>query len=60
MTGYNYYGRCDGSGWRDLVAVSAGGYCHTVGLRSDGTAVATGGNSLGQCDVSGWRDLARR
>ena len=42
-----------------LVAISAGRF-HTVGLRSDGTAVATGDNSLGQCDVSGWRDLARR
>ena len=41
-----------------LVAgsVSAGKY-HTVGLRIDGTAVATGYNGYGQCDVSGWRDL---
>jgi alpha-tubulin suppressor-like RCC1 family protein len=28
-----------------------------VGLRSDGTAVATGYNGSGQCDVSGWHDL---
>ncbi len=55
-TGYNGYGRCDVSGWSDLVAVSAGDG-HTVGLRSDGTAVATGWNDDGQCDVSGWRDL---
>ena len=40
-------------GWRDLVAVSAGRE-HTVGLRSDGTVVATGDNGYGQCDVSGW------
>ena len=39
-----------------LVAVSAGGV-HTVGLRSDGTAVATGSNRYGQCDVSDWSDL---
>ena len=39
-----------------LVAISAGSE-HTVGLRSDGTAVATGENDYGQCDVSGWRDL---
>ena len=44
------------TGWRDLVAVSAGGY-HTVGLRSDGTAVAAGNDGYGQCEVSGWGDL---
>jgi hypothetical protein len=39
-----------------LVAISAGS-SHTVGLRSDGTAVATGDNDDGRCDVSGWGDL---
>ena len=37
-----------------MIAV---GYCHTVGLRSDGTVVAVGGNSDGQCDVSNWTDI---
>ena len=39
-----------------LVAVSAG-HGHTVGLRSDGTAVAVGSNNYGQSNVSGWTDL---
>ena len=30
---------------------------HTVGLKADGTVVATGDNSEGQCDVSGWKDI---
>ena len=30
---------------------------YTVGLRSDGTVVATGANSYGQCDVQNWRNI---
>jgi len=30
---------------------------HTVGLKKDGTVVATGYNACGQCDVSGWTDI---
>ena len=46
--------------WRHQT-VSAGGF-HTVGLKSDGTVVATkySGDSMfnyGQCDVSGWTDI---
>lgn len=44
------------SGWRDIVAVSAGSK-HLVGLKSDGTVVATGDNEFGQCNVSKWRDI---
>ena len=57
-----YYGSVIGSyldsnfPWADIVAVSAGEY-HTVGLRSDGTVVATGANSSGQCDTSDWADI---
>ena len=52
--GRNDLGRCDVSGWTDIVAVAAG-YAHTVGLRSDGTVVAAG-NGNG-CDVKGWTDI---
>ncbi len=37
--------------------VVAGGWTHSVGLRSDGTVVATGNNEYGQCDVSDWTDI---
>ena len=33
------------------------GFYHTVGLRSDGTVLATGRNTEGQCNVSGWTDI---
>ncbi len=36
--------------------VSAGGY-HTVGLKADGTVVATGDNDEGQCDAFLWTDI---
>ncbi|MCH5147729.1 MAG: TIR domain-containing protein [Clostridiales bacterium] len=55
--GYNDYGQCDVSDWRDIIAICAGHY-HTVGLKYNGTVVAIGLNSVGQCDVSDWRDIA--
>ena len=30
---------------------------HTVGLRANGTVIATGDNSKGQCNVSGWTNV---
>ena len=33
------------------------GLKHTVGLKKDGTVVATGDNLWGQCDVSYWTDI---
>ena len=54
--GDNTEGRCNVSGWTDIVAISAGGW-HTVGLRSDGTVVTAGSNGSGQCDVSDWTDV---
>ena len=35
----------------------AAGSCHTVGLHSDGTVVATGSNAYGQCDIDSWSDI---
>ena len=49
-------GRCDVSGWTDIVAIATGGD-HTVGLKADGTVVAVGENDDGQCDVSYWTDI---
>ncbi|MGF2715997.1 RCC1-like domain-containing protein, partial [Bacillus cereus] len=39
---------------KDTIAAGRG---HTVGLKSDGTAVAVGRNKEGECNVSGWRDI---
>ena len=33
------------------------GYNHTVGLKADGTVVATGNNEFGQCNVGNWTDI---
>ena len=43
--------------YRDLSEGKIAAGDHTVGLKSDGTVVATGWNEEGQCDVSGWRDI---
>ena len=37
--------------------ISTGGGHTTVGLKSDGTAVAVGPNKKGQCNVSNWTDI---
>lgn len=43
----------DVSSWSDIGAIVAG-KDHLVGLREDGTCVATGNNASGQCDVGAW------
>ena len=56
-------GQCDVDAWTDIVAVSAGGALigsHTVGLKSDGTVVATKYTGVrmlyfGWCDVASWK-----
>lgn len=55
-TGYNAYGECDVSDWKDVVDVSAG-YNYTISLKANGTVVATGYNEYGQCDVLDWVDI---
>lgn len=44
--------------WTDIESVSAGAQ-HTVGLRPDGTVVATGDNFYGECNVSDWSDIVK-
>jgi len=51
--GWNEYGQCDVSNWRDIVSVTAG-CTHTLGVKSDGTVVAVGRNMEGQCSVNEW------
>lgn len=54
------------SSWRDVVAICSGCceigydssyYSHIVGLRANGTVVATGSNSHGQCNISTWSGI---
>ncbi|MBO5786992.1 MAG: hypothetical protein J6R45_06675 [Clostridia bacterium] len=58
----HYYGQCEVSDWRDIVDI-AQGTRHTVGLRSDGTVVATkyrsfpNGTYHGHCEVADWQDI---
>lgn len=45
--------------WEQIVerkTIAVGGN-HTVGLKADGTVMATGYNEYGQCDVSDWTDI---
>ena len=53
---YNTYGQLNVSGWNNIKDIKASTY-HTVGLKTDGTVVATGWNQYGQCDVEGWEDI---
>ena len=52
----NEDGQCNVSEWTDIIAISANEHC-TVGLKSDGTCVATGANDRGQCNVSPWKNI---
>jgi len=56
--GYNDYGQLDVGSWTGIVQVAVG-YKHTVGLKSDGTAVAVGDNTYGQLDVGSWTDIVQ-
>ena len=68
--GRNDFGQCNVSGWRDITDVVVGGAERiemsdgssvgggfTVGLKANGTVVATGWNITGQCNVSDWHDI---
>jgi hypothetical protein len=37
----------------------AAGYDHTVGLKDDGTVVATGDGTFGRCNVGGWTGIVQ-
>ena len=43
-------------GWKDIVKIVLGNY-YTIGLKKDGTVIATGWNEYGQCDTSEWTDI---
>ena len=45
--------------WNEIAVRNtvAAGYSFTIGLKSDGTVVATGDNYYRQCNVSNWTDI---
>ena len=55
--GSNEEGQLDISGWDNITAIAAGGFC-SFGLHPDGTVTAIGTNGHGQCDVSDWEGIA--
>ena len=57
-TGSNEDGKRNVSGWRNIVAVSAGAY-NTVGLKADGTVVVVGADGFDQCQVEDWTDIVQ-
>lgn len=59
--GDNRHGQCNVSEWENIIAISSGGW-HTVGLRADGTVLATEyryayDSYRGQCEVLDWTDI---
>ena len=46
----------DVSTWNSIVAIDAG-EGHLVGLKANGTVVASGNNECGQCNVSDWSNI---
>ncbi|MBQ9038540.1 MAG: TIR domain-containing protein [Clostridia bacterium] len=46
----------DVSNWHDIIAIDASS-THLVGLKADGTVMATGYNGAGACDVENWKDI---
>ena len=43
--------------WKDIVAIACGNH-HVIGLKSDGTVVATGKNDESQCDmIRTWKNI---
>lgn len=49
-------GQTNVAGWKDIRELALSRH-HTVGLKTDGTVVATGSNFCGQCEVDGWTDI---
>lgn len=48
----------DLSSWTDIVSFSGSGNTHILGLKSDGTVVASGDNWQKQLNVDNWTDIA--
>jgi len=42
--------------WKDIIAIFAGSH-HTIGIKKDGSVVATGWNAQHQCEVVTWKNV---
>ncbi len=56
LAGTDTRSSCDVEDWTDIKEIYAAPGT-TLGIRSDGTAVAVGCNAYGQCEVGDWTDL---
>jgi len=54
--GWNAYGKCDVTGWNEIIAIAAGAY-QTIGLKADGTIVYAGNSSSSLSAVSRWSNI---
>lgn len=52
--GNNLHNQCNVANWSNIVAVSAGSH-YSVGIKADGTAIATGYDGEYQCAVDGFK-----
>lgn len=46
------------STWTDIVQIDVG-YMHAIGLKRNGTVVATGNNYSNRCGVGSWKDMKK-
>jgi alpha-tubulin suppressor-like RCC1 family protein len=44
--------------WKNIISI-IGGSEHLLGLKKDGTVLATGNNDHGECEISRWRDIVQ-
>ncbi|MEH7513990.1 immunoglobulin-like domain-containing protein [Gottfriedia acidiceleris] len=51
-----WFGNANVLSWKNITSVAVGNY-HTVGLKEDGTVIATGNNTQHQIDVGDWHDI---
>ena len=51
------YGEIKADNWKDITDIVA--VSHAVGLKKDGTVVASGYNKYGQCEVSKWSNIKK-
>ena len=58
---HNHSGQCNVNNWNNIIAIACGGNSYsnnyTVGLKQNGTVVATGYNENGKKDLNNWKNI---